>query len=98
MSSVTAARLLGVSCAVPDGGLILNSEHQNLMISRRHARFYCEGGTWRVADMKSLNWMLVNGVKKYEAVLHDRDLITFGGAGACEIDQRPGPKVCKMFF
>ena len=40
----------------------------------------------------------LNATEELRDFLHDRDLITFGGAGACGIYQRPGPKVCRIWF
>ena len=78
---------------MPDGGLVLDSEHQKLMISRSHAQLQHADGKWKVRDVGSTNGLLVNGVKRSEAVLQDGDIVTFGGARGCEIDQRPGAKV-----
>ena len=78
---------------MPGGGLVLDSEHQKLMISRSHAQLQPADGKWKVLDVGSTNGLLVNGVKRSEAVLHDGDIVTFGGARGCEIDQRPGAKV-----
>ena len=79
--------------AAPDGGLVLDSEHQKLMISRSHAHLRFAEGAWKVVDLQSTNGLLVNGVKKGEATLRDGDTITFGGARGCAHEQRPGPKV-----
>ena len=88
-------------CAVPEEGLKLNlapPESQDRMISRRHAKFYYEEGTWRIEDTKSTNGILVNGVKKAKATLQEGDMITFGGARQCEFDQKPRAEVCRSCY
>ena len=62
---------------VPAGGLLLDSPHQALMISRTHARLSFApahvkdgrsiAGQWKVADMQSTNGLLFNGCRVMEA-------------------------------
>ncbi len=67
-----------VGRVVSGGGLVLDSPHQTLMISRLHARLSFapphvdkEGrsvpGHWRVGDMGSTNGLLFNGCRVMEA-------------------------------
>lgn len=60
------------------GGLLLDSPHQQLMISRTHARLSFSpahldkdgrpiAGQWKVTDMQSTNGLLFNGCRVMEA-------------------------------
>ena len=85
--------------AVPDGGLVLDSESQKLMLSRQHAKLQytpCKG--WHVLDLESTNGVLHNGVRVSEALLQHGDEITFGGGRNTGIGQRPGPKAPKSIY
>ena len=48
-------------------------------VSRRHCRFVCEAGRWRVIDLDSLNGVFVNGVMVQQAELRHRDRLRIGG-------------------
>lgn len=48
-------------------------------VSRRHARFSCNGSGWTVADLGSKNGVLVDGMPIAQAGLKERCWISFGG-------------------
>jgi pSer/pThr/pTyr-binding forkhead associated (FHA) protein len=48
-------------------------------VSRRHCRFVCLHGIWRIYDLDSMNGLFVNGQRVRDAVLHDGDVIGIGG-------------------
>ena len=47
-------------------------------VSRRHARFFLEGGRCLVEDLESSNGVRVNGRKYGKAALHEGDLVDLG--------------------
>jgi pSer/pThr/pTyr-binding forkhead associated (FHA) protein len=48
-------------------------------VSRRHCRFVCSDGIWRVFDLASLNGIYVNGEHVPEAILRHGDQLRIGG-------------------
>jgi adenylate cyclase len=48
------------------------------LVSRRHARFYEEGGRWCVEDLGSRNGTLVNGERAATSVLKNGDVVMIG--------------------
>lgn len=48
-------------------------------VSRRHCRFVCTEGRWKVYDLNSLNGIFVNGERVQHAALNHRDLLQIGG-------------------
>jgi eukaryotic-like serine/threonine-protein kinase len=50
-------------------------------VSRRHARLWCDGGRWYLADMQSANGTFVNNARlqpNQPVILNDGDVINFG--------------------
>ncbi len=61
----------------------LGSIDEGVYVSRKHARFVCEDGTWRVEDMGSSNgtFVLRSDFEKVDsAELTDGDELSFGNA------------------
>lgn len=61
----------------------LGSIDEGVYVSRKHARFVCEEGVWRVEDLGSSNgtFILRNDFEKVDsAELNDGDEIAFGNA------------------
>jgi len=50
------------------------------LVSRRHARIWCDADTWRIEDLGSRNGTRVNGKKVGTAALADGDLVSIGRA------------------
>jgi pSer/pThr/pTyr-binding forkhead associated (FHA) protein len=48
-------------------------------VSRRHCRFVCENGQWRVYDLASLNGIYINGDRLQQGELHEGDCLVIGG-------------------
>jgi hypothetical protein len=51
------------------------------LVSRNHARVYCEGGVWHIADLGSRNGTIVNGKKIEREALVDENDIRLNEAG-----------------
>ena len=71
-SSVSLGRK-GTDIVIDDGEM--------RVVSRLHARIeHRKGGSIHIVDAKSTNGVAVNGVRVQERMLHDGDIIQFGGA------------------
>src|SRR5687767_3068575 len=62
-----------------------------VMLSRRHARIFCEGGAVYLADLESRNGTTVNraGVEHKPARLEDGDEVCFGGVLSYRVQLTP---------
>jgi hypothetical protein len=67
------------------------------LVSRRHARIWCDAGTWRIEDLGSRNNTRINGKKVGAAALADGDLVSIGRARIEVVDavgaSAPGPRL-----
>ena len=65
------------------------------LVSRRHARLWCDAGTWRIEDLGSRNGTRVNGKAVDMAALADGDFVNIGRARIKVVDAEgayaPGP-------
>lgn len=71
-------------CLSLDTTAIDNSQEWNTLLSRRHALLHWDGSTrhWAIEDLKSVNGVLVNGIKVKKTMLKLGDLVTFGRGSA----------------